>query len=69
MMPPGRLVEIILGPAIGTSRQVLFQCFVAPLAYAQDQCQDTASRFLARCEDNTDLIGLCWAISSAANWH
>jgi hypothetical protein len=27
----------------------------------RDQCQDTASRFVGQCEDNTDWIGLCWA--------
>jgi len=30
-------------------------------AQRRDHCQDTASRFVGRCEDDTDLIELCWA--------
>jgi len=70
MMPPTRLLEIILGLAIGISRQVLVvasgACGSSALlrllvAHSNlEQCQDTAPRFLGQCQ-HTDLSGLSWA--------
>jgi hypothetical protein len=44
------------------STNFLAGCWCSTRSKILDQCQDTASRFVGRCEDNTDLIGLCCAI-------
>jgi hypothetical protein len=49
-------------PMVRVEHQFSWPVVGVPLAQRfVDQFHDTASRFVGRCEDNTDWIGLCWA--------